>query len=525
MNHSLRHNILAGRFLESAERHSERPALRVVGKTFSYSQLRLFAEKIAGMIHEAQTADPPLAGLLADKSLTAYAGVLGILLSSKGYVPLNKRLPVARTLSMIKMARLKTIVVGKECYQYFEQLRPLLPEGMNIILADENYKPGTSHDDERIRFITPGSSFKNHPVHLTSVPSSVAYLLFTSGSTGEPKGVPVSNGNVSAYLDFMAEAYDFRPEDCFSQTFDLTFDLSVHDLFVCWSAGACLCVPVDNSSLGMLAFLKEQKPTVWFSVPSMAVMMSKMRLLRQGAFESLRYSFFCGEALHTETATAWAAAAPNSKVINLYGPTEATIAISRYHWNRGDGKTKSMNGIVSIGIIFSTQQYILLDDDLKPVPEGGKGELCLSGSQVVKEYLDDKVQTNVSFIEPADIEGRWYKTGDLVIQDDEGDLFFLGRKDAEVKISGYRVNLLEIDYLLKELSGGSTGVTVFHELSGKLISFISGKNTDLEAGLLERCRQRLPWYMVPERIIFVDEFPLNPNGKVDKQALTDNYVH
>jgi acyl-coenzyme A synthetase/AMP-(fatty) acid ligase len=347
-------------------------------------------------------------------------------------------------------------------------------------------------------------------------PDDTAYLLFTSGSTGNPKGVAVSNRNATAYLDNIISMFDFTPEDRFTQCFDLTFDLSVHDLFVCWSIGACLCIPDDNSTFGLVRYLKDMKPTVWFSVPSVANLMNHMRLLKEGSFSWLRISFFCGEALLLDTALAWKRAAPGSQVINLYGPTEATIAISAYTVPERAEDIKSNLGIVSIGKIFPGHIWLFKGE------ENDEGELCLSGPQVVTGYFNEEKLTQEYFFHTG-TPSHYYNTGDLVEADKDGDLFFLGRSDSEVKISGYRVNLLEIDHiisLMEEVEHVATLYLPIRSLDNVLISFLVTykKKVDI-LSVLDHCRNHLPSYMVPEKIIFVETMPLNPNGKIDKKAL------
>jgi amino acid adenylation domain-containing protein len=363
----------------------------------------------------------------------------------------------------------------------------------------------------------PGGNDMQFP-ELTSAPGDTAYLLFTSGTTGTPKGVPVSNANVCAYLDHVLQTWDFNERDRFSQTFDLTFDLSVHDLMVCWLSGACLCIPEEESPLRMAEYIRQQQISVWFSVPSAAVLMNKMRLLRRDAFPELRLSFFCGEPLPETIADKWLEACGGRELVNLYGPTEATIAISSYTWN--EHNKKGRNGIVSIGKIFSKQHCMLLDtENMKPAEK--EGELCLAGSQVIRAYLHDPKRTEKQFIRLEGYPGKeWYRTGDRVSIDGEGELFYLGRTDNEVKISGYRVNLLEVDAVLARITGSGQVASVLIEKPGPaIVSFIGAGEGTGQQDIIRACREVLPWYMIPERIIFVDEMPLNVNGKIDRGRL------
>lgn len=483
MNHYFNHregNIIS-RFLAIVKQYPARPALEKGQVVWSYSGLAEKAEKIAKAILDSAD-DRPFVAVMADKSLECYAAILGVLMAGKGYLPINPRFPEARNKLMLDKAGIRTL-------------------------------------------INAGALERMEPANLPKAKPDPAYLLFTSGTTGEPKGVQVSHGNVAAYVDFMLKAFDFSPDDRFTQNFDLTFDLSVHDLFLCWSAGACLCVPGDPSSFAMARFIRDQQPTVWFSVPSVVMLMEHMRLLKPGAFPGIRLSFFCGEPLYVKTIEAWRRAVLDSRIINLYGPTEATIAISHYEIPSDTNKIKEELGIASIGKIFENNRFILLKED-----ETGKGELCLTGSQVVDGYFENPYADEQSFFMDEKTSDKCYKTGDLVRVDDEGDLFYLGRSDSEVKISGYRVNLREIENVLNSYEGVDQAVVLYHTGSAAdqlLLAFILLKKSSglSEADIIAHCRIHLPWYMVPGKIIFVEDMPVNANGKVDKTAILEKYLY
>jgi amino acid adenylation domain-containing protein len=485
------------RVMQSASKYPERPALELHNATYTYSELVGAATEIAASISEINDPNPFVA-IMADKSFHCYAGILGILMAGKAYLPLNPRFPESRNRYMMEKAGVRTAI---------NDIPPFPP-----LLLERG--PGGEAEMER----------GNRGQGVKGVRE--AYLLFTSGTTGQPKGVPVSHSNLSAYLDFMLKSYNFSPEDRFTQIFDLTFDLSVHDIFLAWSSGACLCVPEDNSSFAMSRFIKEKRPTVWFSVPSVVNLMDRMRLLKPGAFPSLRLSFFCGEALPLSTAMAWKKAVPQSRLVNLYGPTEATIAISGYELPEDTGKWKMEIGIVSIGKIFNGNSFRIFADNASE----DTGELYLSGTQVVDGYFENPEADKESFFTDTTLNQKFYRTGDMVKLDDEGDLFFLGRKDAEVKISGYRVNLKEIENLLEGYDSVDQAVVIYEQdekTTGILLAFIlvnSKKKASEEQDIGVYCRENLPWYMVPGKFIFVKEIPLNVNGKVDKTALLKSYL-
>ena len=217
--------------------------------------------------------------------------------------------------------------------------------------------------------------------------SDIAYVMFTSGTTGRPKGVPVRIESLMAYLDVATKRFGVRPGDRASHFFELTFDLSVHDIFVTLLGGGTLVVIPAEQRMLPARFLREKEISHWFSVPSAAESLHRVGALRPGIFPHLRQTLFCGEPLHWPVTEAWQAAAPNSRIINLYGPTEATIAISYYVVPRRRSRSNDIYGIVPIGQVFEGQHGRIFSR-----PEAGgqpnRGELRLSGSQVISGYLD-----------------------------------------------------------------------------------------------------------------------------------------
>lgn len=513
-------------FLESAERFPLHPALVVGEECFSYLDLRRMVGKIASAILQQEQSPFPLAAVWAYRSKTAYAGLLGILAAGKGYVPLNPKFPIERTRRMLLLSGCTVAVVGKECFPQLPNLLPEVDRPLTVILPDVSDVGHLATTYPQHRFVS------SEEVQRTECSSSrpevsqtaTAYLLFTSGSTGEPKGVPISQANVRSYVQYICDRYGVNERDRFSQEFDMTFDLSVHDMFVCWERGACLfCVP-DKSVMAPAKFIRDHQLTMWFSVPSVVGLLAKMRLLSPGCFPSLRYSLFCGEALSAAYAQLWQDAAPHSILENLYGPTETTIAITRYRWDRTKSAEECLNGIVPIGWIFEGQRFRITDAEGEAVPIGECGELCLSGSQVTTGYRNNQRKTQEQFVRlPGEGQTLWYRTGDLVKQDISGCIYYLGRIDHQVKIRGYRVELQEIEAVLHKLCGTEQVVSVAWPVSNGsadgVVAFVSGVGSVDQDRVLARCSEVLPDYMVPKKIYLIDEMPLNPNGKIDRRKL------
>jgi amino acid adenylation domain-containing protein len=513
-------------FVDSADRFPSRDALVVDGECLSYLALKGLAGKIASAILQHEHDTYPLVALLVQRSKTAYASILGVLGAGKGYVPLNPKFPVERTRRMLDLSGCGTLIVGTEGFQHLPKLllganRPLI-----VILPDLIDASGLSSDFPQHRFVSSKemAGLNKFPSCTEISPTDVAYLLFTSGSTGQPKGVPIAQSNVRSYLEYVCDRYEVNETDRFSQEFDLTFDLSVHDMFVCWKRGACLFSVPETSVMAPAKFIREHRLTMWFSVPSLIGVLARMRLLPPGCFPSLRYSLFCGEPLAASYAELWQEAAPNSVVENLYGPTETTIAISHYRWNKTRSPEECVNGIVPIGWVFDGQRCSVIDAERRTVPIGAPGELCLSGSQVTTGYWNEPKKTEEQFVRlPPAGDRHWYRTGDMVRQHTTGCLYYLGRMDHQVKIRGYRVELQEIEAVLRRACDTEQIVSVAWPVENGsadgVVAFIAGV-ADLDADrVLDYCIRFLPSYMVPKKIYLCDEMPLNANGKIDRARL------
>jgi amino acid adenylation domain-containing protein len=514
-------------FLRSVEAFGGHLAIEVGGETLTYEALFRKAASLAATLtqHQTSAAGPPLTAVYAYRSSTAFAGILAALLRGHGYVPLNRTFPVERTKIMLRRSGCRALVVDAGSEDQLNQILGEMENGMLIVLPERQDVRDYASRWTKHRFIGASSLVSDaqwNPVDVSA--DSIAYLLFTSGSTGIAKGVMVVHRNIKPYIDFIADRYSINCDDRFSQTFDLTFDLSVSDMFVAWERGACVCCPSEKVLINPGRFINDARLTIWFSVPSTAVFMKRLGSLKAGAYPRLRVSLFCGEALSVQLAKAWAAAAPNSIVENLYGPTELTIACSYYRWAPEHTPSESASGLVPIGEPFPGMRAVVVDDLLNEVRPGEAGELLMTGPQLSLGYWNDPLQTATAFVTPPGRSEVYYRTGDRVRRHEgKGPLLYLGRTDDQIKILGYRVELGEIEAVVREESGiegvvalgwpqtagGAGGVEVFLQAAGPT-----------RPGLTQRVANRLPSYMLPRKYHFLTPFPLNATGKYDRKALT-----
>lgn len=501
-------------FLASAARTPEAVAVEVEGRALTYGALLAAASAWAATLDELDPGEGQLTAVLGARSATAVTGVVSALLRGHGYVPLSPSFPAPRLADMLDRSGCTALIVD----QAGLAVLPALLERTRRTLVIGVPEGQVAALEQRFPAHTWCTAPSGVPYRMPTVPlDRVAYLLFTSGSTGRPKGVMVSHANIRHFLDVMVARYGFGPDDRFSQTFELVFDLSLFDYFCAWQVGATVVVPSRADLLAPARYLIERRLTVWFSVPSLGQLMRRLRMLQPDAYPTLRWVLFCGEALPATVAAAFDEAAPNALVENLYGPTEVTLACTLYRWDRDTSPAQCLHGNVPIGAAYPGLEARVVDGDGAEVGVGESGELVLHGPQVCPGYWNDPERTRAAFVRLPGLDGVHYRTGDRVQRPGAGEpLVYLGRIDFQVKVQGYRVELGEIEAVIEELCG-TQGVVVPYERRGAtaLAAFVLQPVDDLAARLAER----LPDYMVPTAVHVVDAFPLNTNGKIDRPEL------
>ena len=500
-------------FLKQVALRPDAPALVVKDRAFSYGELDHTARRWAGAIVGRLGGPAARVGVFGSRSEVSYTATLAALYSGAAFVSLNQRFPPDRTRAMIRQADLDAIFVDKLAST---QLAAVL-DGL------EKSPPVWVPEAESAAELASARSLDGA---LPPLPSDqLAYLLFTSGTSGIPKGVPILHSNVRAFINWAMGRYQFRTEDRFSQTFDQTFDLSIFDLFVAWEAGACVYAMSPIDLLAPSRFIDKNELTVWFSVPSIPAQMRKRNLLGPGTLPTLRWSLFCGEPLPRATAEAWQAAAPNSLVENLYGPTELTIACTVHRWDPRTSPSLCVNDIVPIGAPYPGLTAVLVDEVLRPVSDGKPGELCICGAQTSPGYWKDPLRSAERFVKIPAVGPRneiFYRTGDQARQLPNGEYVCLGRTDHQIKVLGFRVELGEIEGVLRTcpnvVQAVALGWPVSEGTAKGIVAFVSGAGMDVTE-LQNACKSSLADYIIPSKIILLGDMPLNVNGKIDRAAL------
>ena len=488
------------RIFQNLSLDQKRKAFFIKETWFSYGELASVVAEIQTGLAELKVCDNHV-GIYLEDDIYTYASILALWMSGKAFVPVNPLFPIARNRKIMEQTEMKLLLHSKEIPDEL-----LIPECKTLPTVQENLPSG------------------KNPILLSFDREKDAYVLFTSGSTGDPKGVRISFANLNSFVrDFIDyPAYSFTPDDRFLQIYDLSFDASVHCYAVPLSLGASVyTVPPDGIKYrAAFKLMKEQELTFVKMPPST---LSYLRNYFSSIhLPALKYCLLGGESFPAQLADDFEACAPNALIQNVYGPTEVTINCLIYDWNAPGGSRKKHNGIASLGKGFGTNRLMVVENHQNEAP-GQVGELLVAGEQVSPGYWKNQDLNKEAFL-VLEQEGeacRYYRTGDMVSIDEEGDVLFLGRNDEQIQVRGYRVELGEIESLAREWLGGiNVMASGFEQNPGemKILLFIESDDTDTLL-LREHLSKRIPAYMIPEKIVALKLFPRLVSGKIDRKAL------
>ena len=572
----------------------EKTALRVDGEDYSYSQLR---EAVFAFARDLRQRRPYRVGLLTHRSFETYQSLLGSLLSGITCVPLNPLFPVEKTAFIITHAQCSHVFIDGGCFDcaisMVEHLEPALLDSLTFIVSantadqaqsmaqamlDSNDCPPAKaaalrsmlahmavspvlQSSAASRAETATSLSPSHAsAELNAVSSSVGecevvlpaqvqpddimHILYTSGTTGQPKGVMVSHGNYAAYLNSILELYQYNSSDVFSHFAEITFDISLQDPLSALISGGTVVCPSARDLMMPHRYLQSNGITVVHTVPSLVSYMQKTKVLDKVCIDSVRITLFLGEALWYHQARMYHKAFPYSRLINTYGPTETTVAVSYYEVTFAElDDPATEHAIVPLGRALPGVELAAADAQGHFLPDGVQGELLIGGEQVTPGYWNNKEKNEQAFIS---IEGRrWYRTGDLVsmftakakpgsLQAQGVDTFstfhYIGRNDDMVKITGYRISFYEVEEGLGKLTDRPVRTMKCTELMAGvdtdiLVAVIEGADADEVARISRQSHDVLATYMVPKYVVSAPSFPLNSNGKVDRRALKEMVIN
>jgi amino acid adenylation domain-containing protein len=505
-----------------AARDGEKIAVADGPRRLSYAELERRSSRLAHVLGAEGCGDGDRVAILIPKSLEAITALLGVLKAGALYVPLDTASPAARLRKVMAACEPRVLLHAGSA----AGLAAALAEGREVRLGSlEDLDPAFPGFDR--------ADVESAPDSLPSCgrrPEDPAHILFTSGSTGEPKGVVISHGNVLAFVRWANAHFGLGPDDRTSGHSPLFFDLSTYDIYGTFAAGAELhLVPPQLNLLPqrLAAFIRERRLTQWFSVPSILSYMVQLGAVREGDFPELRRVLWCGEVFPTAALLRWMERVPHVTYTNLYGPTEATIASSFHDVLR---KPADPGEEVPIGRACAGEELLVLDAARNPLPDGTPGDLYIGGVGLSEGYWRAPELTTRSFVEVPG-RGRLYRTGDRARRDASGRFHYLGRVDQQIKSRGYRIELGEIENALQCLDDLRESAVVAVPTDGFEGCRICAAYVPREAAssvspaeLRRKLGERLPGYMIPSEWGSWQALPRTPNGKVDRKGILARFL-
>ncbi len=500
-------------FERIAAAHAERPALLfAAGKALSYRELDGLSNRLARWLKARGLGRRDVLGLFNSKTPEGFALMLAALKIGAAYVNLDDQNPPQRLERILKTC-LPRLVVSDQA---------LPPE---LVRCCEAIAPAVALPPDRDALAGFPDQALTDVGEVTG--SDPAYLMFTSGSTGSPKGVVISHASVLNFIQWTRHEFAITPDDVLTNVNPVYFDNSVFDFYASLFSGAAMA-PLPRQVVAVPADLVKRVGelgcTVWFSVPSMLIYLMTMRQIRPGIWPAMRCLVFGGEGYPKgELKRLFYLLHPRVRLVNVYGPTECTCICSAYTLAEAD--FADLQGLPPLGRLAPNFDFLLLSEDRQAVMQGDVGELCLLGPQVGLGYYNDPQRATASFAPnplcSAYVE-RMYRTGDLVRQDERGLLWFVGRRDNQIKHMGYRIELEEIEAALNTLPHVTQAVAVYQrirEQHGRIVAFVVSAGPVSETSLKDGLKDHLPDYMIPAHVALLPDLPKNANGKVDRKAL------
>ncbi len=520
--------LLQNYLTASAGRRPEATAVLYNQQSLTYGLLEQRSNQLARLLKQAGCRRGDRIALMIPKSLPAIAGMFGSAKADCIYIPIDVTGAPQRVARILESCEPTAILAAGAGAGLVEKM-----------LAAGSIAPGTrlgwlDFDSARLPDFRPDFLWSDveampaGPVDYANSSSDIVHILFTSGSTGVPKGVMITHANVMHFVEWAIRYFGARPTDRVSGHPPLHFDLSTFDVYGTILAGAELhLVPPEMSLLPhkLAEFIRRSKLTQWFSVPSILNHMAKFDVVRQDDFPALERLLWCGEAFPVPALIYWMQRLPKLTFTNLYGPTEATIASSFYTM---PGCPADEKEAVPIGMACEGEKLLVLDEQMNPAPAGQIGDLYIGGLGLSPGYWRDPEKTAGVFVpDPADASERIYKTGDLAYLGENGMVYMVGRADTQIKHRGYRIELGEIETAFHAVDGIEECAVVAVEVHGfeglKICcGYVPRQGVELSPlALRQKVTDTLPHYMMPSQWMVFERLPLNTSGKIDRRQLKE----
>jgi amino acid adenylation domain-containing protein len=488
------------------------------GNSITYEELNLQVDALAGFLSMSGIGPGDRVGMMVPKSISAIVAIFGIMRAGAAYVPVDPSAPIERGSRILTDCQVAAIIIDDRLLEAVpdseHQLRAIITVGSE------------GHRDFSGQKTTPLPVVLQSGKSMTPAPGSasdLAYILYTSGSTGMPKGVMISHSNVLSFVEWFSSTFAPQPQDRFGNSAPLHFDASVLELYPALKYGATVYLVSDDLSKNpkeLGRFIVINRLTVWFSTPTALVFLTQFGDLSARDASSLRLVLFGGEIFPVKHLRELQQQWPSPRYYNLYGPTEITVACTyaRIPAPIPADREKPF----PIGFPCSHCQTLVLDSDGREVPEGEEGFLHISGPSVSAGYWNRPAENAAAFVYRDNV--RWYNTGDVVRWDPAEGFSYLGRKDRMIKRRGYRIELDEIErtlHLHPQVQEAAVVSVPDADAGVKIVAFLALRQSHARSviELKTFCSSKLPSYMSPDRFIFQDRLPRTSSAKLDYQEL------
>jgi len=483
----------------------------------TYRELDSLTDRVRDRLHAMGVRPGDRVGVYARKSIDAYAAILGAMKAGAAYVPVDYGAPAWRSSYILADCAVRAVVLERSLVDAWRGEAQQLGHDPELLVLEEVGGGGG--------LATALDAAGDAPAVATvpRAPDDLAYILYTSGSTGKPKGVMLTHRNAMAYVDWCTMVFAPSAGDRFSSHAPFHFDLSILDLYVPLKHGATV-VLIDaergKEPLGLAQLIAERRLTIWYSTPTILTLLAQFGRMERHDYSTLRYVFFAGEVFPVKHLREVTQRLPGASFYNLYGPTETNVCT--YH---PIPRVVEADRTVPypIGRVCEQLRARVVEGDGRDVARGDEGELVIAGDNVMQGYWNLAERTAQAFLVDAD-GTRWYRTGDVVVEDADGVFTFVGRRDRMVKRRGYRIELGEVEAgLYRHPSVREAAVVAVPDAEGapRLKAFLALGNGEKGSVLAMKrfAAEALPAYMVPDAFAFVEALPKTSTDKVDYQRL------
>ena len=491
---------------ETAKRLPNKLALQDISGNITYQEYRSKSLAIAYKIVELNKGEmkKPIVVYL-EKGKEVLVSFMGVAYSGCFYSPIDTEMPQSRVDKILEVLKPEIVITTNKLKTNFEKFNFY----GSYIIYEETI---CSEEDE--------TAVKPYTEKI--IDTDLLYVLFTSGSTGVPKGVSICHRSVIDYTDWVTETFNITQKDTFGNQAPFYFDNSILDIYSCMKTGATLNIIPKKlffQPVPLLEYIKYNKINTIFWVPSALIVVSKLKAFSNvDLSDTLKRVLFCGEVMPNKQLNIWRKFLPNVTYANLYGPTEITDACTYYIVDREFSDDEPL----PIGIPMSNTDILVLNDEDKLVTDDEVGELCVRGTSLAMGYYNNPEKTRSAFVQnPLNkaVPEIIYRTGDLVRYNEYREIIYISRKDFQIKHLGHRIELGEIETAISSLEEVTLNCCLYDEKNQKIVLFVDAQ-VDRDY-IKERIEKLVPEYMIPGKVIYLENMPINANGKIDRIKLKE----